>query len=213
MPAAPRKPFYGSPSSRRQLKPYTQRQESRRIEREQSQPPVISKAEAISAALERAEVSDVSIFGKWEVKALPEVLRDGELPEGLASGFYEDSIGVVVATNQRVIFINKGLFGALKTADFEYGNITSVVASSGLIFGEIRIHVAGNVDRIDKLTGSEATKLADLIRGKIRQHSSGIPSFTAPMSIADEIAKFAKLRDDGLITDSEFDAQKARLLR
>lgn len=32
------------------------------------------------------------------------------------------------------------------------------------------------------------------------------------ISIADELAKFAKLRDDGIITSEEFDAQKARLL-
>lgn len=34
----------------------------------------------------------------------------------------------------------------------------------------------------------------------------------APMSIADELAKFAKLRDDGIISEEEFEAQKARLL-
>ena len=32
------------------------------------------------------------------------------------------------------------------------------------------------------------------------------------MSIADELAKFAQLRSDGIITDDEFEAQKARLL-
>ena len=35
----------------------------------------------------------------------------------------------------------------------------------------------------------------------------------APMSMADELAKFAKLRDDGIITTEEFEAQKTRLLK
>ena len=34
---------------------------------------------------------------------------------------------------------------------------------------------------------------------------------TAP-SVADELGKLAKLRDDGVLTDSEFDAQKKKLL-
>ena len=33
-----------------------------------------------------------------------------------------------------------------------------------------------------------------------------------PADIADELAKFAQLRSDGIITDDEFEAQKARLL-
>ncbi|MEC9067821.1 MAG: SHOCT domain-containing protein [Pseudomonadota bacterium] len=34
----------------------------------------------------------------------------------------------------------------------------------------------------------------------------------APISLADELAKFAALRDQGVITDEEFEAQKAKLL-
>ncbi|NKB15993.1 MAG: PDZ domain-containing protein [Sphingomonadales bacterium] len=34
----------------------------------------------------------------------------------------------------------------------------------------------------------------------------------SPVSIADELAKFAKLRSDGIITDDEFEQQKAKLL-
>jgi hypothetical protein len=38
------------------------------------------------------------------------------------------------------------------------------------------------------------------------------PSLPATASIADELAKFAKLRDDGILSAEEFDAQKAKLL-
>ncbi|WP_265529101.1 PDZ domain-containing protein [Sphingomicrobium marinum] len=34
----------------------------------------------------------------------------------------------------------------------------------------------------------------------------------SPLSLADELAKFAKLRDDGIISDEEFETQKAKLL-
>lgn len=38
------------------------------------------------------------------------------------------------------------------------------------------------------------------------------PQAATPLSIADELAKFAKLRSDGIITDDEFEQQKAKLL-
>ena len=34
----------------------------------------------------------------------------------------------------------------------------------------------------------------------------------APSSVADELAKLAKLKADGLLTAAEFDTQKAKLL-
>jgi len=36
---------------------------------------------------------------------------------------------------------------------------------------------------------------------------------SAPMSVADELAKLDRLRDQGVISDQEFEAQKSRLLR
>ena len=39
------------------------------------------------------------------------------------------------------------------------------------------------------------------------------PAPAAPMSVADELAKLDRLRDQGVISDQEFEAQKARLLR
>ena len=38
------------------------------------------------------------------------------------------------------------------------------------------------------------------------------PTIIEAASVADELAKFAKLRDDGIITEEEFEAQKAKLL-
>ena len=48
-----------------------------------------------------------------------------------------------------------------------------------------------------------------------RESASAAPESTtviAQVSMADELAKFAKLRDDGIITAEEFEAQKAKLL-
>jgi hypothetical protein len=41
---------------------------------------------------------------------------------------------------------------------------------------------------------------------------AAVPGAAAPASVADELAKLAKLRDAGALTDDEFAAQKAKLL-
>jgi len=47
---------------------------------------------------------------------------------------------------------------------------------------------------------------------KARQGYTGTPPAQSHVSVADELAKLANLRDKGVITDAEFAAQKARLL-
>ncbi|HEX9410811.1 MAG TPA: PH domain-containing protein [Actinomycetota bacterium] len=42
---------------------------------------------------------------------------------------------------------------------------------------------------------------------------AGLVASAAPTSVADELAKLDRLRDEGVISDEEFEAQKARLLR
>lgn len=50
-----------------------------------------------------------------------------------------------------------------------------------------------------------------VVREAERRRARGAEGATAP-SAADELAKFAKLRDDGTISDEEFEAKKAELL-
>lgn len=53
-------------------------------------------------------------------------------------------------------------------------------------------------------------KLAEAIKDAVYERSA--PNSAAPVSVADELAKFAKLRDDGLLNEDEFTAKKKQLL-
>lgn len=44
------------------------------------------------------------------------------------------------------------------------------------------------------------------------QHAPQAPASAAPVSLADELTKLAALRDQGILSPAEFEAQKARLL-
>lgn len=47
---------------------------------------------------------------------------------------------------------------------------------------------------------------------KVKQNAPKAPSSTAPASVADELAKLAKLKQDGILTQAEFDKKKSELL-
>jgi hypothetical protein len=53
---------------------------------------------------------------------------------------------------------------------------------------------------------------AALDEGIAAQHAVQPPDAAAPKSVADELEKLAQLRERGILTDAEFQEQKARLL-
>ena len=50
------------------------------------------------------------------------------------------------------------------------------------------------------------------VTARMRQNAPKPTNATSPISVADELAKLAKLKDNGIITQAEFDKQKAELL-
>ena len=89
-----------------------------------------------------------------ELKRLPNILEDNELPERLMPASYDERHGLqvskttnrrglLVATDRRLIFVDKDM-GALKVDDFAYSKISHVEFSTGMLSGDITIHVSGS---------------------------------------------------------------------
>lgn len=180
-----------------------------------------AKADAIDRSLQSIDTSG-SFSGKWEVSKLPEILGDDELPLMISTGTYKGtksrsaSIGVIVATDRRLIFIDKGMFNSLTVEDFPYSTIQSVEASTGMMWGSLTIKSAGNAEEIGDVAKHRTHEIAEFIRQKVVafQAAPGITDLghTGPISVADELLKLSQLRDAGVLTDEEFEAQKAKLL-
>ena len=191
--------------------------------------PSNAKAAAIDAALKRMDGISKGLLVKREIKELPSILWEGELPEMLASGFYNNGTGILVATDRRVVFVDKGMLGSLKIEDFPYDKISSIESKTGMVAGEITIFVSGNKELIKSVPKDQARALADFLRNKVflasNKSQASVPAEVYPVpatsnpsvmpaaSIADELEKFANLRDRGIITEEEFNTQKARLLQ
>ena len=98
---------------------------------------------------------------KQEVAALPSVLWEDETIAGAVQGRYNDRAGLLVATQRRLIFIDKG-WASLRVEDFLYDRITSIQYSTGMVFGEIIIFASGNKAKISQLAKAETVAFADL---------------------------------------------------
>ena len=174
------------------------------------------KADAINAALRR-----INGFDKWlsrkEIKELPSILWEDEVPEMLITGMYNSGTGILVATDRRLVFVDKGMF-SLKIEDFAYDRITSIESSTGMMFGGITIYASGNKEEIKQVPKEITRPFSDWLRAKLSEpkpaqsSNAGAATANTPVSVADELDKLAGLRDRGIITNDEFDAQKSKLL-
>ena len=141
---------------------------------------------------------------------------------------------IVIATDRRIIIRDPYDLG-LKSeiVDIPYDVITSVkllkgVLTSTILFkapalvnqsklGLLNEDIEGERDQggvIRALQKAKAEDLLEIIRSGIRGSNRGNGTVQVEsMSKADEISKLSKLRDQGVITASEFDEMKQQLIR
>ena len=176
-----------------------------------------TKDEALNSVLRKIDGVD-----KWmtrgEIKELPSILWENELPEKLITGRYNNGRGILVATNRRLIFIDKGML-SLKVEDFSYDKIASIESKTGMVFGSLTIYASGNKEKFEYADKELLRGFADFLRVRISTQksqsspvSSPVENSSSTISVADELEKLAGLRDRGIITEEEFSAQKAKLL-
>lgn len=139
----------------------------------------------------------------------------------------------VIATDRRVIIRDPYMLG-LKSEliDIPYDVITSVKLQKGIFtstilfkaptlvnktkLGLIDENISGEDDQeglIEALSKDKAEELLEIIRRRMKASSDGESmSNIVTMSVADEIKKLSKLKEDGILSESEFQKMKQQLL-
>ena len=139
----------------------------------------------------------------------------------------------VIATDRRVIIRDPYMLG-LKSEliDIPYDVITSVKLQKGIFtatilfkaptlvnktkLGLIDENISGEDDQegiIEALSKDKAEELLEIIRRRMKATGDGESmSNVVTISVADEIKKLSKLRDDGILSESEFQKMKQQLL-
>lgn len=152
-----------------------------------------------------------------EIKELPSILSDGETVKKVVRGSCEHRTGILVATNKRLIFIDKGVIFGLGIEDLTYDRIISIQYKIDLEFGTITISSSENKIQIEQVDKEQAVSFAKFVRersAKYRKHASNNmrSNLNVSLTVANQIKKLTDLRDAGLLTDEELLMHEQKIL-
>lgn len=127
----------------------------------------------------------------------------------------------IFVTKKRLLIRDPSFFGAQE--DFEsitYDKITSIELEKGMFSSAVKIMASGYKGDIDAISKEKAESIIKYIKKSMEnikteketQVSTGVDS-NKYLSIADELFKLAKLKEQGIITETEFIKMKKDILR
>ena len=153
---------------------------------------------------------------KKELKTLIDVLKPDENILAMAAGEYEGKQGLVVASDSRLFFYQRGLTGG-KQEDFLYSRISSVQNDSGMMTAKIKIVTSGAAAEIKLYDKKRAQEFGDLVRAKLHGDEAPTPSVPAPtasedLSPTERLERLDGLRSAGVITDAEYEERRAAII-
>jgi hypothetical protein len=160
------------------------------------------------------EVHVLDLFGtKKEVKELPLILKDNETIMYATSGMMDNNTWLIVCTDQRVLFLDKGMIFGLKQTEIPMEKVNSIAYKTGLMFGQIQIYHGSAQMKIESISKKTVKPMVDAINREIEKLKQPDKQEAATtLSPADEILKYKHLLDADAITQEEFDAKKKQLL-
>lgn len=147
-----------------------------------------------------------------------EHLDPDEKIEASVGGTYEckimgnDSVrsGLFVATEKRIVFYAKKLTG-YDLESFPLENISSIEAGKNLMGNTITFYASGNKASMKWINFGNVKEFMDYVRNNMGKKSH-VSSETKTESIPDQIKKLSELKDQGILTEEEFNSKKKELL-
>lgn len=122
---------------------------------------------AVSEGEIQQQLGEIPFFSRFftgrEVKHLHKVIRKGERILGLITGFHEEATWLMVVTDQRLLFIDKGLLVKLRVMDMPLTEIQSITFQTGFVFGTVTIQTGGGTKTVSKLWKGGTQRIADIL--------------------------------------------------
>lgn len=138
--------------------------------------------------------------------------RDEKL--GLVCPAQKDDLGLFVMTSKKCFFYRKGFLGE-DYLPIAYDKISNIERSAGLIKTKFTINFSGGSLEFEVNGKEEANAILD-VYNKFLESASKVEETT---NVADKsedliskLENLGKLRDNGVLTEDEFKAAKAKLL-
>lgn len=153
-------------------------------------------------------------YNEKDFAELPNVLYYDEKIMAMTSGFTNGSTWLIVCTNKRVLFLDKGLMYGLKQIEIPLTSINGIASSKGIAFGKIAITDGAKTTMLNNVPNSTILYFTNTVNEQMNiiRHNQ-ISNNIQQISPADEILKYKKLFDDGIITQDQFEKKKNELLQ
>ncbi|MEX5235988.1 SHOCT domain-containing protein [Kocuria arenosa] len=166
----------------------------------------------ITAAVEKLGKFD-RWMGKRELSHLRNILNPHERVLALAQGTYEKLQSLVVLTDQRLVFLEKGIVRE-SVKEFQLGAVSSLSLSKAWTGESLEFTASGAKGTITQLQPGQGENFAAAYR-QLRStpaKTAAAPAAPAAPDVLGQLEQLGKLRDAGVLTDEEFAAKKADLL-
>ena len=178
-----------------------------------------STASFITDIADKKELEEIQRIANRVVKdeKVMFVARQSRFKPGGAKG----TPATLFVTSQRLIFRNPSMMGMREHfSSVNYDKISSLDIEKGIFSSTLKIRAegfAGDVDAIDK---EKAEKILLYIQEKMDEatisamHSQPDTHRSNPqLSAADELTKIARLKEQGILSEAEFNQMKQEILR
>jgi hypothetical protein len=166
----------------------------------------------------QAEIKTLPTVDTWgtkkEVRELPKILSDNEHIKAICSGLLNGNTWLIVCTNKRVIFLDKGMIYGLKQMETPIEKINSIGHNEGLLMGEISIWDGASKMEIKNIAKATVLPFAKAVNEEIAAYKESLKpqNISVQSSTADELIKLKGLLDAGILTKEEFNAEKSKIL-
>jgi hypothetical protein len=168
---------------------------------------------------------DASNISKKALKLIDQAkqyLDEDETPEHAVLGTYETewmgqktvrNNGLFLATNKKIFFYAKRMTG-YESESFPYSKVSSFESGKKLLGHYINFYTSGNKVSMKYIQDGNIGNFINYVKSKIENDSRKEESKQTVnnVSIADEIKKLAELKDNGILTEEEFNTKKKQLL-
>lgn len=123
----------------------------------------------------------------------------------------------IIVTDKKLIIRNPSALGLRQKLEmYSYDNIVDVKLERGVMSSSLTINVPGSVDDgvIDAVGKDEAEQILRIIQDAIKKLKgmNNQQQVAQSSSIADELAKIAKLKEQDIISEDEFKKMKQDLI-
>lgn len=161
------------------------------------------------------ELGLTDVFGtKKEIKALHKYINDDEQIQYVASGLTEENSILLVLTDERMIFLDKGIAYGVRKTEIPIDKINSVSYDKGMLMSKLKVFNGAALIEIRGIPNTSIEPLTAAINTEIKRAKTPntVMVNNSKPSVTDEIRNYKSLLDDRIITQEEFDAKKKELL-